>query len=79
MKININNFVIKKPTKPQPGNVSTQVSTISLTTPKLIAETRFTAPTPIIDVVLACVVDTGRLNTEQIKSEIAAAISAEKP
>ena len=49
--MNINNFVIKKPTSPQPGNVNTHVKTISFTTPKSIADTLFTAPTPIIDVV----------------------------
>ena len=75
----MNSLVIKKPTSPHPGKVNSQVSTISFTTPKLIAETRFTAPTPMIEVVFAWVVETGRLNIEQNKSEIAAAISAEKP
>ena len=75
----MNNFVIKNPISPHPGKVRTQVSTISLTTPKLIAETRLTAPTPMMEVVLACVVETGRLSREQISSEVEAARSAEKP
>ena len=44
---------------PQPGKVSIHVRTISLTTPKSIADKRLTAPTPIIAVVLVCVVLTG--------------------
>lgn len=44
-----------------------------------MAETLFTAPTPIIDVVLAWVVETGRLKVEQKKREMAAAMSAENP
>jgi hypothetical protein len=39
----------------------------------------YTAPTPIIEVVFACVVETGKLNTEQNIKDAAAAISAEKP
>ena len=52
---------------------------ISLTTEKLIADNRLTAPTPIIAVVLACVVDTGIPNIELNNKEIEAAISAENP
>ena len=77
--MNINSFVIKNPTNPHPGKVNTQVNTISFTTRKLIADTLFTAPTPIIEVVFTCVVDTGRLSTEQNSKELAAAMSAEKP
>ena len=77
--MSINSFVIRKPTSPHPGKVSTQVSTISLTTPKLMADTRLTAPTPIIDVVFAWVVETGSPNTEQKTSESEEAMSAEKP
>ena len=44
----INIFAIQKLISPQPGNVKIQVSIISFTTPKLIAETLFTAPTPMI-------------------------------
>ena len=75
----MNNFVIKKPISPHPVKVRTHVSTITWTTPKLIAETLLTAPTPMIEVVFAWVVDTGRLKTEQNSSDSAAAISAEKP
>ncbi len=42
---------------PQPGKVSIQVKPISLTTERLIAENLLTAPTPIIAVVFACVVE----------------------
>lgn len=64
---------------PHPGKVSTHVNAISLTIDIFIADMRFTAPTPIIEVVLACVVETGILNIEQISKDSAAATSAEKP
>ena len=48
-----------KPMSPQPGKVKIQVIPISFTTEKLMAEIRFTAPTPMIAVVFAWVVDTG--------------------
>ena len=51
----MNSFAIIKLISPQPGKVNTQVSTMSFTTPKLMAERRFTAPTPIMAVVLVCV------------------------
>ena len=75
----MNNFVIKKPMIPQPGKVSIHVRTISLTTPKSIADKRLTAPTPIIAVVLVCVVETGMPHTELMIKHSEAAISAEKP
>ena len=65
----MNNFVIKNPMRPHPGKVSTQVRHISFTTPKLIALMLFTAPTPIIAVVFAWVVDTGKLSKEQKRAE----------
>ena len=77
--MNINSLVIRKLMSPQPGKVSTHVRHISLTTPKLMALTFLTAPTPIRAVVLACVVETGRLNSEQRSSDDEAARSAEKP
>ena len=64
---------------PQPGNVTIQVTAISLTTEKLIAEILLTAPTPIIEVVFAWVVETGMPNTELIKRDTDAARSAENP
>ena len=79
MKISKNSFVTKKASNPHPGKVKIHVMTISFTTPKLIADTLLPAPTPIIEVVFTWVVDTGRPNTEQNTSEIAEAISAEKP
>ena len=77
--MNINSFVIKKPTSPQPGKVNTHVKTISFTTPKLIADTLLTAPTPIIDVVFTCVVETGSPVNEQRSNTAVEEISAEKP
>ena len=65
--------------RPQPGNVMIQVMTISLTTPKLMAESRFTAPTPMMAVVLVWVVLTGIPNREKPSRQAAPAISAEKP
>ena len=52
---------------------------MSFTTPKLMADRRFTAPTPMMAVVFAWVVDTGMPNTELKSSEREAAIPAEKP
>ena len=75
----MNSLVIKKLIRPQPGKVSTQVRHISFTTPKLMALTLLTAPTPIMAVVLAWVVDTGRLSSEHSSKDEDAARSAEKP
>ena len=72
-------FVIRKPIRPQPGKVRSQVMPISLTTLKLMAERRLTAPTPMMAVVLACVVDTGIPNSELKSRDTEAARSAEKP
>ena len=44
---------------PQAGKVKNQVNIMSLTTPKLMAERRLTAPTPMMAQVLMCVEDTG--------------------
>ena len=70
---------MRKPISPHPGNVSTQVRPISFTTDRLMDETRLTAPTPMIAVVLACVVETGIPKIELNRIEIDAATSAEKP
>ena len=64
---------------PQPGKVNTQVSTMSFTTPKLMADNRLTAPTPIMALVLVWVVDTGMPNTLESSRHSAADRSAEKP
>ena len=45
---------------PQPGNVNTQVRTISLATPQLTDLGSLAAPAPMIAAVLVCVVETGR-------------------
>ena len=75
----MNSFAITKLINPQPGKVNTQVSTISLTMPKLMADRRFTAPTPIMALVLVWVVDTGMPNRLDNSKHRAAAKSAEKP
>ena len=48
----INNFAIKNPISPHPGNVSTHVIPISLTMPQLTLDNLRAAPTPMIAVVL---------------------------
>ena len=75
----MNSQAIRKPMTPQPGKVSTQVSTISLTTDQLTEESRLAAPTPMMAVVLVWVVLTGKLAREEINRQPAAARSAEKP
>ena len=52
-------FAIKYPIIPQPGKVSTQVSSISFTVPQLTEESRLEAPTPMMAVVFVWVVLTG--------------------
>ena len=42
----MNSLAITKLMRPQPGKVNTQVSIMSRTTPKLMADRRRTAPTP---------------------------------
>ena len=75
----INIFAIQKLINPQPGNVKIQVSIISFTTEKLIAESLFTAPTPIIALVFVCVVETGTPIRLEYSRQIAPARSAENP
>jgi len=72
----MNNFAIRNPIMPQPGNVSTHALTISFTTPQLTFESLLAAPTPIIDVVFVWVVLTGNPKTEAINRLSAEAISA---
>ena len=59
----MNSLAITKLMRPQPGKVNTQVSIMSRTTPKLMAERRRTAPTPMMALVLVCVVETGMPST----------------
>src|SRR5699024_496057 len=75
----INILAITKLINPQPGNVKIQVSIISFTTPKLMAESRLTAPTPMIALVLVWVVDTGIPVTLASSRQKAPARSAENP
>ena len=78
-KTNSNSLTIQKLIIAHPGKVRTHVSTISFTTPRLIAESLFVAPTPMIAVVFVCVVLTGIPRTEERSRQDAAARSAEKP
>ena len=59
----MNILAITKLIMPHPGNVKIQVSIISFTTLKLMADSRFTAPTPMMALVFVWVVDTGMPNT----------------
>lgn len=70
---------MKKPMIPQPGNVKTQVRTISFTTPQSTQEIRFAAPTPMMAVVFVCVVETGIPAMEDKKRQKAPAKSAANP
>ena len=78
-KIITNRRAIKKPIRPQPGKVRTQVITMSLTTDHLTEERRLAAPTPMMAVVLVWVVLTGRAVREASSKQPAAAASAAKP
>ena len=75
----MNNFAIRKLIRPHPGKVKIQVSIISFTTPKLMAEILFTAPTPMIALVLVWVVDTGIPKRLESRRQKAADKSAENP
>ena len=55
----MNSLAMTKLMSPQAGKVKNQVNIMSLTTPKLMAERRLTAPTPMMAQVLMCVEDTG--------------------
>ena len=68
----MNAFATRKLIRPQPGNVNTHVSTMSRTTPKLMALMRLTAPTPMMALVLVCVVETGIPNTLESSRQNAA-------
>ena len=64
---------------PHPGNVSAHVSPISFTTPQFTLDSRRAAPTPIMAVVLVCVVETGMPVSEESSRQAAPAMSAAKP
>ena len=71
----MNSFAMAKLMSPQPGKVNIQVSIMSETTPKLMAERRLTDPTPMIALVLVCVVETGMPKRLESKRQPAAARS----
>ena len=64
---------------PQPGKVRIQAVTISPTIPQLTDDKRFAAPTPIMAVVLVCVVLTGiPVSTTHTKTTAIMGVGAEK-
>src|SRR4051812_50173286 len=50
-------------TRPAAGSVTTQATTMLPATPQRTADSRRVAPTPMIEAVGMCVVDTGTANT----------------
>ena len=66
-------------TKAAAGIVSIQAQTIRPATPHFTADNRRVAPTPTIDPVIVCVVETGVPVIVTYASVIAAADSAQKP
>src|SRR5574344_586408 len=61
------------------GIVKTHAQSRLTVTPQRTAESRLTAPTPMILPLMTCVVLTGTLRTSVIKSVIAPAVWAQKP
>jgi hypothetical protein len=61
------------------GKVAIQVNTMSLAIPHLTAERRLVAPTPIIAVLMQCVVLTGIPKCEATSMTVAAEILAANP
>src|SRR3954464_1642619 len=61
------------------GIVRTQAQTIRPATPQRTADRRRIEPTPMIAPVMVCVVLTGTPSAVAVNSEIAPAVSAEKP
>src|SRR5436190_23188307 len=64
---------------PAIGMVNTHAQTMRPATPHLTAENRFAEPTPTIEPVIVCVVDTGIPNAVAVKSVMEPAASAQKP
>jgi hypothetical protein len=61
------------------GIVTTQAAMMLPATPQRTARTRCALPTPMIEPVIVCVVDTGIPNSVAMNSEIAPPVSAAKP
>jgi len=64
---------------PQAGNVRIQVRTISLAIPQRTAERRCVEPTPMMEVLIQCVVLTGMPKNEAISIMLAAPTVAANP
>ena len=75
----MNSLAITKPSKPQPGKVSTQASAISPTIFQFTAESLREAPTPMMAVVFVYVVLTGMPVSEESSRQSDAPASAAKP
>src|SRR5581483_1823523 len=67
------------PMMPAAGIVRTQAQTIWLAMPQRTADRRRVAPTPTIEPVMACVVDTGMPKPVAVKIAMAAPVSAANP
>lgn len=70
---------ISQPRMPQIGKVSIQANTILRAMPQRTAERRLVAPTPIIEVLIQCVVLTGMPKCEAISITVAADVVAANP
>ena len=70
---------ISQPRRPQAGKVKIQVHTIFRAIPHLTAERRLVAPTPIIAVLMQCVVLTGIPKCEATSMTLAAETLAANP
>ena len=67
------------PIRPAAGSVITQAITMLLATFQRTAEVLRAAPTPTIDPVMVCVVDTGTPSQVAVNSVMAPAVSAQHP
>src|ERR1700730_6678837 len=67
------------PIAPAAGSVRTQATTMLLATFQRTADTLCAAPTPTIDPVMVCVVETGMPNQVAAKTVIAPPVSAQNP
>jgi hypothetical protein len=72
-------MTVSQLTAPQMGKVRIQAETISPVTPQRTAENRRADATPIMDVLIVCVVLSGIPSRDASSIVLAAAISAAKP
>src|SRR5688572_11263580 len=74
-----NNFQRVAETIPAAGIVKTHATTMLRATPQRTAERVCKLPTPIMDPVIVCVVDTGMPSSVAVNSAIALDVSAQNP